>query len=123
MVAKRKSVGAIPKEVMTNEASVLVDTDANNKALDADAALQELGSDVIGQVYVNATVTVWDEDGGRVADEKLRLVEKAIQSRDFTCMTETVNAIEAGLAACRGMSTPTCVSRRSRSETAAVRFL
>ena len=99
--AKRKSVGAILKEVMTNEASVLVDTDASNKALDADAALQELGSDVVGQVYVTATVTVWDEDG-RVADEKLRLVEKTIQSRDFTCMAETVNAIEAWLGSLPG---------------------
>ncbi len=60
--AKRKSVAAILKEVMTNEASALLDTDAHNKALDADAALQELGSDLIGQAYVTATVTVWDED-------------------------------------------------------------
>ena len=30
---------------MTNEASVLVDTDAANKAADADLALQELGAD------------------------------------------------------------------------------
>ena len=36
--AKRKSVAAILKEVMTNEASVLVDTDAANKAADADLA-------------------------------------------------------------------------------------
>jgi type IV secretion system protein VirB4 len=35
--AKRKSVAAILKEVMTNEASALLDTDAHNKALDADA--------------------------------------------------------------------------------------
>ena len=42
--AKRKSVASILKEVMTNEASTLLDTDAANKALDADAALQELGS-------------------------------------------------------------------------------
>ena len=41
--AKRKSIMAILKEVMTNEASVLLDTDAANKAIDADAALQELG--------------------------------------------------------------------------------
>jgi hypothetical protein len=40
--AKRKSVAAILKEVMTNEASALLDTDAHNKAMDADAALQEL---------------------------------------------------------------------------------
>ena len=45
--AKRKSVAAILKEVMTNEASALVDTDAANKALDADMALQELGADGI----------------------------------------------------------------------------
>jgi type IV secretory pathway VirB4 component len=35
--AKRKSIMAILKEVMTNEASVLMDSDAANKALDADA--------------------------------------------------------------------------------------
>ena len=47
---------------MTNEASALVDTDAHNKALDADAALQELGADLVGEAYVTATVTVWDDD-------------------------------------------------------------
>jgi type IV secretion system protein VirB4 len=94
--AKRKSIMAILKEVMTNEASVLMDSDAANKALDADAALQELGSDLVGECYVTATVTVWDENAG-VADDRLRLVEKTIQGRDFTCMRETVNAIEAWL--------------------------
>ena len=49
--AKRKSVAAILKEVMTNEATSLIDTDANNKAIDADAALQELGSDLVGEAY------------------------------------------------------------------------
>jgi type IV secretion/conjugal transfer VirB4 family ATPase len=92
--AKRKSVVAILKEVMTNEASVLLDTDAANKAADADFALQELGADETGEAYVTATVTVWDDDA-RAADEKLRLVEKVIQGRDFTCMVESVNAIEA----------------------------
>jgi len=49
--AKRKSIAAILKEVMTNETSTLLDTDAHNKAIDADAALQELGSDAIGQAF------------------------------------------------------------------------
>ncbi|MGQ0581943.1 MAG: conjugal transfer protein TrbE [Reyranella sp.] len=92
--AKRKSVAAILKEVMTNEASTLLDTDAHNKAIDADAALQELGSDAVGAAYCTVTVTVWDDDP-RIADERLRLVEKVIQGRDFTCMVETVNAVDA----------------------------
>jgi len=99
--AKRKSIAAILKEVMTNEASTLLDTDAHNKAMDADAALQELGSDAIGQAFVTATVTVWADDP-RIAGEKLRLVEKVIQGRDFTCMAESVNAVEAWLGSLPG---------------------
>ncbi|RWI72184.1 conjugal transfer protein TrbE [Mesorhizobium sp.] len=99
--AKRKSIAAILKEVMTNEQSVLVDTDAANKAADADTALQELGADVAGMAYVTATITVWDADP-RLADEKLRLVEKVIQGRDFTAMIETVNAVDAWLGSLPG---------------------
>ncbi|WP_319798439.1 conjugal transfer protein TrbE [Nitrobacter sp.] len=99
--AKRKSIAAILKEVLTNEASALVDTDASNKAADADMALQELGADVAGMAYVSATITVWDADP-RIADEKLRLVEKVIQGRDFTAMTETVNAVDAWLGSLPG---------------------
>jgi type IV secretion/conjugal transfer VirB4 family ATPase len=99
--AKRKSIAAIVKEVMTNEASTLVDSDAANKAADADMALQALGSDDVSQAYVTATVTVWDEDPG-LAAEKLRLLEKVIQGRDFTCMPEGVNALEAWLGSVPG---------------------
>ena len=99
--AKRKSIAAILKEVMTNEASALVDTDAANKAADADMALQELGADYAGHAYVTATVTVWDADP-RTADEKLRLVEKVIQGRDFTAMSETINAVDAWLGSLPG---------------------
>ena len=99
--AKRKSISAILKEVMTNEASTLVDTDAANKAADADLALQELGADYAGQAYVSATITVWDTDP-RIADEKLRLVEKVVQGRDFTAMAETINAVDAWLGSLPG---------------------
>jgi len=99
--AKRKSVASILKEVMTNEASTLLDSDASNKAADADAALQELGSDFVGQAYVTATVTVWDEDPA-LALEKLRLVEKVIQGRDFTVIVEGMNAVEAWLGSLPG---------------------
>lgn len=99
--AKRKSVAAILKEVMTNEASVLVDSDAANKAGDADLALQELGADHVGMALVTATLTVWDQDAVRAA-EKLRLAEKVIQGRDFTCVAESMNAIEAWLGSLPG---------------------
>ncbi len=99
--AKRKSVASILKEVMTNEASTLLDSDASNKAADADAALQELGSDFVGQAYVTATITVWDEDPA-LAAEKLRLVEKVIQGRDFTVIAEGMNAVEAWLGSLPG---------------------
>ncbi len=99
--AKRKSTAAILKEVMTNEASVLVDTDAANKAADADLALQELGADYAGQAYVTASVTVWDADP-RAANEKLRLVEKVVQGRDFTAMPESINAADAWLGSLPG---------------------
>ena len=80
---------------------MLIDADAQNKAMEADAALQELGSDNIGQAYVTATICVWDREPKK-ADEKLRLVEKVIQSRDFTCMVETVNAVDAWLGSLPG---------------------
>lgn len=54
--AKRKSITATLKEVMANEASALVDTDAANKAANADITLQKLGADM---AYVTATITAW----------------------------------------------------------------
>lgn len=94
--AKRKSLGAILKEVLTNETSALVDSDADNKALDADAALQDLGADATGHAFVTAGLVVWDEDPQR-AEAKLRLAEKVIQARDFTCVLERANAVDAWL--------------------------
>ncbi|MBB3862466.1 type IV secretion system protein VirB4 [Novosphingobium hassiacum] len=99
--AKRKSLAAILKEVMTNEQSVLMDSDASNKAVDADMALQELGADAAGIAYITATVTVWDRDPA-LAAEKLRLVEKVIQGRDFTCTIEGMNGLEAWLGSLPG---------------------
>ncbi|MCL2713233.1 MAG: conjugal transfer protein TrbE [Alphaproteobacteria bacterium] len=99
--AKRKSIAAILREVMTREASTLLDSDAANKAEDADLALQELGADQAGIAFVTASVTVWDTDP-RIADDHLRLVEKVVQGRDFTVMAETINAVDAWLGSLPG---------------------
>jgi type IV secretory pathway VirB4 component len=60
--AKRKNVIALLRETIFQQESPLVDTDASNKAADADAALQELGSDQVAFGYLTATVTVLDAD-------------------------------------------------------------
>ena len=68
--AKRKSVGAILREVMFNrEVLALVDSDAENKAVDADEALQELGADDVAFGYLTTTLVVADADPQR-ANEK-----------------------------------------------------
>ncbi|KRR13321.1 conjugal transfer protein TrbE [Bradyrhizobium jicamae] len=101
--AKRKSLAAIVKEVMFNEQAALIDTDASNKAIDADAALTELGDDLVAFGYVTTTVTVADEDA-RAADDKIRLVERVINSRGFTTIRESVNAVEAWLGGLPGQA-------------------
>ena len=99
--AKRKNVVALLRETIFQQESPLVDTDANNKAMDADAALQELGSDQVAFGYVTTTVTVMDADA-TAADEKLRQVERAIQGRGFVTIPETLNAVEAWLSSVPG---------------------
>lgn len=58
------------------------------------ALLAEIAQTGDRVVLIEDTVTVWDEDPAIAAD-RLRLVEKTIQGRDFTCMRESVNALEA----------------------------
>ncbi|QEE24927.1 conjugal transfer protein TrbE [Rhodanobacter glycinis] len=99
--AKRKNVVALLRETIFQQESPLVDTDASNKATDADAALQELGSDQVAYGYVTATVTVMDADAA-LADEKLRRVERAIQGRGFVTIPEKLNAVEAWLSSIPG---------------------
>lgn len=99
--AKRKNIVALLRETIFQQEAPLLDTDAGNKAGDADAAMQELGSDQVAYGYVTATVTVLDADAA-VADEKQRLAERAIQGRGFVTMPERLNAVEAWLSSIPG---------------------
>lgn len=99
--SKRKSLAAIIKEVLTNEASVLVDSDAANKSAEADAALQDLGADIAGYAYVTTTLTVLG-DSPRDADLRLGAIEKIVRGRDFACIAEGLNALEAWLGSLPG---------------------
>lgn len=99
--AKRKSVLALLRETLFQQESPLVDTDASNKAADADVALQALGSDQVAFGFLTATVTVLDSDAD-LADEKLRRVERVIQGRGFVTIPESLNAVEAWLSSIPG---------------------
>ena len=111
--AKRKSIMAILKEVMTNEASVLMDSDAANKALDADAALQELGSDLVGEAYVTATVTVWNEDPASPTSGCGWSRRPSRAATSPACAGRSMRS-RPGSAALPVTSTPMSASRRSR---------
>jgi len=99
--AKRKGVITLLRETIFQQESALVDSDAANKALDADAALQALGSDDVAFGYVTATVTVMDPDA-TAADDKQRAVERTIQGRGFVTVAETLNSVEAWLSSLPG---------------------
>ena len=101
--AKRKSIGALLQEALTQQPSALVDSDAANKAGEADQALQDLGGDAVAYAFVTASLVVWDTDPDQ-ADAKLALAEKVVTGRDFTVIKERINAVEAWLGTIPGQA-------------------
>jgi type IV secretion system protein VirB4 len=99
--AKRKGVVALLRETIFQQETPLVDSDAANKSADADAALQELGSDEVAFGYLTSTVTVMDADP-TAAEQKLRAVERALQGRGLVTIAETLNSVEAWLSSLPG---------------------
>ncbi len=99
--AKRKSIAAVLREVMFNRETALLDPDAGIKALDADEALQELGTDDVAFGFVTTTIVVADADAAR-ANEKLLAVERIVNTRGFVTIRESLNAVEAWLGSLPG---------------------
>jgi type IV secretion/conjugal transfer VirB4 family ATPase len=98
---KRKSVTALLREVLYNSPAQLLDSDADNKVVDADQALQVLGGDHVAFGYLTTTITVTDRSRTAVED-KVRAVERIVNGLGFTCVRETVNAVEAWLSSLPG---------------------
>ncbi|GAY20407.1 conjugal transfer protein TrbE [Sphingobium fuliginis] len=98
---KRKSVTALLREVLYNSPAQLLDSDADNKVVDADQALQALGGDHVAFGYLTTTITVTDRSRAAVED-KVRAVERIVNGLGFTCVRETVNAVEAWLSSLPG---------------------
>lgn len=98
---KRKSITALLREVLYNQPSQLLDSDADNKVVDADQALQTLGGDHVSFGYLTTTITVTDTTCTAVED-KVRRVERIVNGLGFTCVREGVNAVEAWLSSLPG---------------------
>ena len=99
--AKRKSVAALIKESLMGETSALVDTDADNKALDADAALQDLGGDYVGYGYLTTSIVVSHTDP-KTCENRVRAIERIINGRGFVTIHESVGAVDGWLGSLPG---------------------
>ena len=100
---KRKSITALLREVLYNSPAQLLDSDADNKVAEADQALQVLGGDHVAFGYLTTTITVLDRSRAAVQD-KVRAVERIVNGLGFTCVRETVNAVEAWLSSLPGQT-------------------
>ncbi|MGY4397648.1 type IV secretion/conjugal transfer VirB4 family ATPase [Sphingomonas sp. UYAg733] len=98
---KRKSITALLREVIYNQPVQLLDSDADNKMVDADLALQALGGDHVAFGYLTTTITVIDTDRARV-EAKVRQVERIVNGLGFTTIRESINAVEAWLGSLPG---------------------
>ncbi|WP_226636473.1 conjugal transfer protein TrbE [Novosphingobium profundi] len=98
---KRKSIGAMLREVLYNTPSQLLDSDADNKVLDADLALQALGGDHVAFGYMTTTITLTASKSETV-DERMRQIERVLGGLGFTTVRERVNAVEAWLSSIPG---------------------
>lgn len=99
--SKRKSLFIMLKEEATKEPAALLNSDAANKAADADDALQELGNDFLAFGLMTCTVTVAHPDVEE-AMRRIRRVKQVIQGKGFTVKTETLNNLDAWLGSLPG---------------------
>jgi type IV secretion system protein VirB4 len=81
---------------MSQQPTRVLNTDATNKAEDADAARQEIGADIVAYGEFTSTVTVWDTDP-QAAEDKLKLVMQAFDSQGFVTTAERQHATAAWL--------------------------
>jgi type IV secretory pathway VirB4 component len=95
-VNQEKSAFDRSMENFTGHQTRVIDPDATNKALDVNAARQEIGMDLTAYGLFTSTVTVWDEDPLRV-ETKLTAVMQAFANQSFTVRAEDEHLMGAWL--------------------------
>jgi type IV secretion/conjugal transfer VirB4 family ATPase len=89
-LSARQSFVALMREAITGAGSAIQNTDALNRAADADAALQELSGDLVAYGYFTQVIVLLDTDLKRLK-AKQSVLEQAIQGRGFTTLDEVEN--------------------------------
>ncbi|HHG8515346.1 TPA: conjugal transfer protein TrbE [Legionella pneumophila] len=79
---------------MFNTNSGIVDEDALGMVNDAQAAIAETNSGMVGQGYYTSVVVLMDEDRAKVEKAAL-FIEKNINALGFSARTETINTMDA----------------------------
>src|SRR6266446_1846335 len=95
-VGQERSLMARIAESLSHQPTRVMNSDATNKAEDADAARQEIGADIVAYGEFTSTVTAWDRDSAQVED-KLGLVMQAFDSQGFVTTPERQHATAAWL--------------------------
>ncbi len=91
--AKRSGIGSILKGQFMGEDSALQNSDAVNKAGEADIAMQMVAADQAAFGYYTTSVITSDENKD-VADWQAREVQKILDARGFVSKIETINAVD-----------------------------
>ena len=89
-LSARQSFIALIREAVTGTGTAIQNTDALNRAADADAALQELSGDLVAYGYFTQSIVLLDRDLKRLK-AKQSVLEQAIQGRGFTTLDEIEN--------------------------------
>lgn len=84
-----------------NTGSGVIDEDALNMVHDAQSAIAETNSGMVGQGYYTSVVILMDEDRSLVEKSAL-LIEKNINALGFAARTETINTMDAFLGSLPG---------------------
>jgi len=94
--AKRKSVSTMLKELLTNSESIMADSDAVQKARDADEALAEVADDIVAYGYFTTTLVLCSSDTALLTTQ-VREMERIINGLGFSTIIEDVNSVDAWL--------------------------
>lgn len=89
-LSARQSFIALIREAVTGTGTAIQNTDALNRAADADAALQELSGDLVAYGYFTQSIVLLDRDL-KSLKAKQSILEQAIQGRGFTTLDEIEN--------------------------------